>query len=89
MTALEFQTARQQTRVLVVGIPRAAGKLQTVLYSELSDISKASSVDSTGLFADPSGQWVLLWPAGGYSPQPHQAIAAGWISGGSLQRLGD
>ena len=87
MTALEFQTAGQQTRVLVASIPLAAGKPQTVLYSELSDRSKASSVDSTGIFADPSGQWVLVWPTGAYSPPTHQAIAVGWISGGRLHPL--
>jgi hypothetical protein len=78
LTALEFQAARQQqTRVLVVSIPLTAGRPQTVLYSALN-------VGSTGLFADPSGQWVLLWPGTGMSRAQH---TAGWISGGRLHPL--
>jgi Sigma-70 region 2 len=43
------------------------------------------SVGSTGLFADPSGQWVLLWPAMVSSDPRHST--AGWISGGRLHPL--
>ncbi|HEY3734347.1 MAG TPA: hypothetical protein VGL63_10565 [Streptosporangiaceae bacterium] len=85
LTALEFQAAGQQTRALVVSIPRAAGSPRTVLYSELSDRPKGISVNSTGLFADPSGQWVLLWPAMISSTSRH--ATAGWISGGRLHPL--
>jgi len=67
--------------VLVVSIPRAAGRPRTVLYSGLS---KAIGAGSTALFADPSGQWVLLWPATGIPGPQH---AAGWISGGRLHPL--
>ena len=86
LTVLESHTARRQTRVLVVSIPLAAGRPQTVLYSELSDSPKARTVDSTGLFADPSGRWVLLWPTGGMG-MPGAQQAAGWISGGRLHPL--
>jgi hypothetical protein len=90
LTALEFQRAGQQTRELVVSIPLAAGSPQTVLYSEVSDGPKAIYVDGVGtnLIADPSGQWVLLWPALDISgPQHQQVFAAGWISGGQLHPL--
>ncbi len=90
LTAVEFQAAGQhQTRVLVVSIPSAAGSPQTVLYSELTDTPMAITADRTGLFADPSGQWVLLWPTSGVSsPRHHRiAVAAGWISGGRLHPL--
>jgi WD40-like Beta Propeller Repeat len=84
LTALESQAAGQQhTRMLGVSIPPAAGSPQTVLYSEPNDSTKPVTVNGTGLFADSSGQWVLLWPTG--SPQ-HQQVA-GWISGGLLQPL--
>jgi hypothetical protein len=84
LTALEFQAAGQrQTRVLVLSIPLAAGSPRTVLYSELSD--RPISVGNTGLFADPSGQWVLLWPAMVSSSPRHST--AGWISGGRLHPL--
>lgn len=84
LTALEFQAAGQrQTRVLVLSIPLAAGSPRTVLYSELSD--RPISVGNTGLFADPSGQWVLLWPAMVFSSPRHST--AGWISGGRLHPL--
>ena len=84
LTALEFQPAGpRQTRVLVVSIPLAAGRPQTVLYSEPSD-PRGMSAGGTGLFADPSGQWVLLWPTTGI-PKPRHA--AGWISGGRLHPL--
>jgi hypothetical protein len=83
LTALEFQKAGQQARVLVVSIPLAAGSPQTVLYSELSDRPRAVSASGTGLYADPSGRWVLLWPTGIFS----QVNAVGWISGGRLHPL--
>jgi hypothetical protein len=83
LTALEFQKAGQQKRVQIVSIPLAAGKPQTILYSELSDRPEAISAIGTGLYADPSGRWVLLWPSGVFS----QVNAAGWISGGRLHRL--
>jgi hypothetical protein len=69
--------------VLVVSIPLAPGRPQTVLYSELSDRPKAISAIGTGLYADPSGRWVLLWPTGIFS----QVNAVGWISGGRLHSL--
>ena len=77
LTALEFQRTGQQIRVLVVSIPMAAGRPRTVLYSELSN-------SPTGLFADSSGQWVLLWPS---MSMPGRQHVAGWISGGRLHPL--
>lgn len=83
LTVLESHTDGQQTRVLVVSIPLAAGRPQTVLYSEQSDRRQAMTVDSMGLFADPSGHWILLWPTGAISTQQ----AVGWISNGRLHPL--
>jgi hypothetical protein len=89
LTALEFQAAGQETRVLVVSIPPAAGSPQTVLYSGLSEVGEDVSAGIIGLFADPSGQWVLLWPTAGVStPQHHPVVvSSGWISGGQLHPL--
>jgi hypothetical protein len=87
LTALEFQWTGEQTRGLVVSIPLSAGSHQTVLYSELSDGSPAL-IDGDGLFADPSGQWVLLWPDSGVSTtQGPVVFPAGWISGGRLHHM--
>jgi hypothetical protein len=78
MTAREFQTVGHQARVLIVSIPLTAGRPQTVLYSgELGPTAKV--VGNAGLTADPSGQWLLLWP----NPQH----ASGWISGGQVHPL--
>jgi len=89
LTALESQTAGQRRRVQVVSIPAAAGSPRTVLYSEPDDSASPVLIGSMGLFADPSGQWVMLWPTGGASDQQGQSIvaAAGWISGGRLHPL--
>jgi hypothetical protein len=88
LTALESQTGGEHPSVLVVSIP-AAGSPQTVLYSEPDDSTNPVAIGSQGLFADPSGQWVMLWPMGGASDSQHQPIvpAAGWISGGRLHSL--
>ena len=87
LTALEFQWTGEQTRRLVVSIPLSAGGHQTVLYSELSD-GGPGVVDGDGLFADPSGQWVLLWPDSAVStPQGPVFFPAGWISGGRLHHM--
>jgi hypothetical protein len=87
LTALEYQRAGQQTRTLVVSIALPAGSPQTVLYSKLSD-GPAALVDGDGLYADPSGQWVLLWPDSSVStPQRQVVFPAGWISGGRLHHM--
>lgn len=84
LTAIESHAPGQkQTRVQVVSIPLAAGRPQTVLYSELTG-RPAGLNDGMGLFADSSGQWVLLWPTGAQTGPQH---AAGWISGGTLHPL--
>jgi len=88
LTELESQAAGQQTRMLVVRIQSAAGSPRTVLYSQLIDAPKGIGVNNTALFADPSGQWVLLWPAGSISNPQYQDFApAGWISSGLLHPL--
>jgi hypothetical protein len=84
LTALESRAAGRQARLLVVSIPLAAGRPQSVLYSELTDIPKGIGGGSTGLVADPSEQWLLLWPSGGASGAQQ---VAGWISGGRLHPL--
>jgi hypothetical protein len=88
LTALESQATGQRTRVLVVSIPSPPGSPRTVLYSELIDAPLGRSVNDTALFADPSGQWALLWPTTGIpSPRYPQFAADGWISGGRLHSL--
>jgi hypothetical protein len=88
LTELESQAAGQQTRMLVVRIQSAAGGPRTVLYSQLIDAPKRIGVNNTALFADPSGQWVLLWPAGSISnPQYQDTAPVGWISSGLLHPL--
>lgn len=89
LTALETQAAGlRKTYLRVVSIPAASGSPRTVLFSELSDNPKEFA-NQTGLFADPSGKWVLLWPESGvWGPQDQQIIvAAGWISGDRLHPL--
>ncbi len=88
LTELESQAAGQQTRMLVVRVQSPAGSPRTVLYSQLIDAPKRIGVNNTALFADPSGQWALLWPAGSISSPQYQDFApAGWISGGLLHPL--
>lgn len=91
LTALEYQPAGQPTRVQVVRIPAAPapGSPQTVLYSELTDQSARMSAEGTGLYADSSGQWLLLWPTSIASTSQGQSVVAkaGWISGGQLHPL--
>jgi hypothetical protein len=85
LTVLEAQKAGVQARLSVVSIPSTGGS-RTVLFS--GDLYDTGYTD---LFADPSGQWVLLWPTsasgtpstGGHLPYS----AAGWISGGRLHPL--
>ena len=85
LTVLEAEGAGQQARVSVVSIPSTGGS-RTVLFS--GDRRDTGPVD---LFADPSGQWLLLWSTspvgtpgtGGRSPYS----APGWISGGRLHPL--
>jgi hypothetical protein len=80
LIALESHAAGQQSRVLVVRIPAAAGSPRTVLYSEPVDASLEA------LYTDPSGRWALLWPTTGSSPGFPQLLA-GWISDGQLHPL--
>ena len=86
LTVLETQaTENLRTRVLVVSVPAAAGSPRTVLYSGLTDAPPGS----VGVFADSSGQWLLLWPTSSASDQSGQILtfAPGWISGGRLHPL--
>jgi hypothetical protein len=57
---LDSQMAGQQTRVMVVSVPSAAGSPRTVLFSELSDAPESISAGDVAPFTDPSGRWVLL-----------------------------
>ena len=85
LTVLEVEGAGLQARVSVVSM-RSTGGSRTVLFS--GDLYLTGYIE---LFADPSGQWVLLWPTsavgthstGGPLPSP----SAGWISGGRLHPL--
>jgi hypothetical protein len=89
LTVLESRRSGQHPRILVVSIPAAAGSPQAVLYSEPIDSTSPVTVGGTGLFADPSGQWVMLWPTGAASDQQGRSLVApgGWISGGRLHPL--
>ena len=88
LTELETQAAGQQTRLLVVNTPSAAGGRRTVLYSKLIDAPAGSGVNATALFTDGSARWVLLWPTTSMpSGRSSGFAAAGWISGGRLHPL--
>jgi hypothetical protein len=87
LTALETKTVgKQQIYLLVVSISSVAGSPPTVLYSELGDAAKPLATGGAEMFADPSGQWVLLWPASSIGSL-HQQAVGGWISGGRLHSL--
>jgi hypothetical protein len=87
LTAIEAQVAGpKQGRLLVVSIPSAGGSPQTVLYSQTSDAAKPLAIGASGIFADSSAQWVLVWPTGAIGSR-HQQAVAGWISGGRLHPL--
>jgi hypothetical protein len=86
LTALEVQPAgRHGSRLLVVLLPSAGGRTPAgVLYSVRSSIPAADG--STGMYADPSGRWVIVWPFNGNNAG-WERIRAGWISGGTLHPL--
>jgi hypothetical protein len=83
LTAIESRLVGEQIHSQVVSIPAAPGRRRTVLYS--------GTFAGTTIFADPSGHWVLLWPAGAVptttSGKPAWSFAAGWIAGGRLHPL--
>lgn len=85
LTVLQVEPAGLQARVSVVGIPSAGGP-RTVFFS--GDLYDTGSID---LFADPSGQWLLLWPTSAVgTPEtgpPLPSSPAGWISRGRLHPL--
>jgi hypothetical protein len=86
LTVLEAQRAAGlKARVSVVSIASNGGS-RTVLFS--ADLYDTGSID---LFADPSGQWMLLWPTSAVgTPEagpPLPSSPAGWISGGRLHPL--
>lgn len=85
LTVLEAEPAGLRAHVSVVSLPSAGGP-RTVLFS--GDLYDTGFL---GLFADPSGQWVLLWPTGAAgtpeSGPPLPSSPAGWISGGRLHPL--
>src|SRR5690242_18510769 len=85
LTVVEARSAGLRARLSVVSIAPAGGS-RTVLFS--GDLYDTGSL---GLFADPSGQWVLLWPTSAVgtpeSGPPLPPSPAGWISGGRLHPL--
>ncbi len=85
LTVLEVEGAGLQARVSVVSIPSTGGS-RTVVFS--GDLYDTGHID---LFADPSGQWVLLWPTSAVGTPstggPLPSSPAGWISGGRLHPL--
>jgi hypothetical protein len=85
LTVLEVEAAGLHARVSVVSIPSTGGS-RTVLFS--GDLYDTGHID---LFADPSGQWVLLWPTSAAGTPstggPLPPSPAGWISGGRLHPL--
>lgn len=87
LTELEAEATGQQSRVLVVRVPAAAGSPRTVLYSQPSIAPANRSANDTDLFADASGEWLLLWPAGSSNPKIGLNPPAGYLSGGHLHPL--
>jgi hypothetical protein len=94
LTAAEVQPAgKQQSRQLIVRIPLATGRAPTVpptvpptvLYSALSRTPMNNS--QAGLFADPSGRWVITWPLYDAYLPGWESHRAGWISGGTRHLL--
>jgi hypothetical protein len=86
LTVLEVKAGlRLQAHVSVVSIPSAGGP-RTVLFS--GDAYDTGNLD---LFADPSGQWLLLWPTSAVgTPEtgpPLPNSPSGWLSGGRLHPL--
>jgi hypothetical protein len=86
LTVLEVQrTAGLKARVSAVSIAPNGGP-RTVLFS--ADLYDTGAID---LFADSSGQWMLLWPTSAVgTPEtgpPLPSSPAGWISGGRLHPL--
>jgi hypothetical protein len=86
LTVLEVKAGLElQAHVAVVSIPSAGGP-RTVLFS--GDPYDTGNID---LFADPSGQWLLLWPTSAVgTPSTGPALPnspSGWISGGRLHPL--
>ena len=75
----------RQSRQLVFRILLAAGHPRTVLFSEVSPTP--AWADVTAVFADPSGQWVIVWPLAYTGNSSWQAVRAGWVSGGQLHPL--
>jgi hypothetical protein len=73
LTALQSPADGKPGGTRVVRIPSTAGHHQSVLYD--------GPLQYPVLFTDPSGQWVLLWPA------QSRSRTAGWISGGRLHPL--
>jgi hypothetical protein len=87
LTALEYQAVgTHEARQLVVRISPGAGAPRTVLYSNLVDAPLPYDPlnPPRGLLADPSGQWLLVWPETSGNPDWH---GAGWISAGLLHPL--
>lgn len=85
LTVLEVKAVGLQAHVAVVSIPSARGP-RTLLFS--GDPYDTGNID---LFADPSGQWLLLWPTSAVgTPEtgpPLPNSPSGWISGGRLHPL--
>ena len=87
LTAVELRPVGQQdTRQLVVRIPLTSGRPQTVLYSALAAMP-ATDLETTAVFADSSGQWVITWPLIDLNRPGKESIPADWISGGKLHSL--
>ncbi len=85
LTVLEVERAGLKAHMSVVSFPSTGGS-RTVWFS--GDLYDTGHID---LFADPSGQRVLLWPTSAVGTLstggPLPSSPAGWISGGRLQPL--
>lgn len=79
LTVLEAEGTPLQGHIRVVSIAPASGGRQSVLY-------RGTAVDS-GLFADATGRWLLLWATSAPSQKDPQITASGWISDGQLHPL--
>jgi hypothetical protein len=87
LTELESQPAGQGSRVLVVSVPPSGVGHPITLLSEPSTAPASRSDNAVELFADSSGEWLLLWPAGSSSPPSASFHGAGYVSRGHLHPL--
>jgi hypothetical protein len=79
---------RGQVLKALAGLPRRRREVLVLrFYLGLSEAEIAQTLGiSSGVFADPSGRWVITWPA--FDPSTDwSGLRAGWIRDGRLVSL--